>query len=57
LSQERRALRCAVRELAALREVSTLTLSFELGRGQFATSVLREICELRGVDEFEGDPG
>lgn len=57
LSQERRALRCAVRDLAALREVSTLTLSFELGRGQFATSVLREICELRGVDEVEGDPG
>jgi tRNA pseudouridine13 synthase len=47
LSQERRALRCAVRELAAERDVSTLTLSFSLGRGQFATSVLREICEFR----------
>jgi tRNA pseudouridine13 synthase len=55
LSQERRALRCAVRELAAERDVSTLTLSFSLGRGQFATSVLREICELQGAAELEAD--
>jgi tRNA pseudouridine13 synthase len=45
LVQERRALRCAVRDLAAERDASTLTLSFSLGRGQFATAVLREICE------------
>jgi tRNA pseudouridine13 synthase len=45
LTQERRALRCAVRDLSAEREASTLTLSFSLGRGQFATAVLREICE------------
>ena len=32
LSQERRALRCAVRELTAERDVNTLTLSFSLGR-------------------------
>ena len=55
LSQERRALRCAVRELAAERDVSTLTLSFSLGRGQFATSVLREICELQGAAELDAD--
>jgi tRNA pseudouridine13 synthase len=45
LAQERRALRCAIRDLSAEREASTLTLSFSLGRGQFATAVLREICE------------
>jgi tRNA pseudouridine13 synthase len=45
MSQERRALRCAIRDLSAEREASTLTLSFSLGRGQFATAVLREICE------------
>jgi tRNA pseudouridine13 synthase len=45
LSQERRALRCAIRDLSALREASTLTLSFALSRGQFATAVVREICE------------
>jgi len=56
LSQERRALRCAVRELAAERDVSTLTLSFSLGRGQFATSVLREICEFQGAAELDADP-
>jgi len=55
LSQERRALRCAVRELAAERDVSTLTLSFSLGRGQFATSVLREICEFQGAAELDAD--
>jgi tRNA pseudouridine13 synthase len=48
LSQERRALRCAVRELTALRDAGTVTLSFSLGRGQFATAVLREICEIEG---------
>ena len=45
LSQERRALRCAIRDLSAERDASTVTLSFSLGRGQFATAVLREICE------------
>jgi tRNA pseudouridine13 synthase len=53
LSQERRALRCAVRELAAEREVNTLTLSFSLGRGQFATAVLREFCEFGDVPELD----
>ena len=45
LEQERRALRCAVRDLAVEADAGTLTLSFTLGRGQFATAVLREICD------------
>jgi tRNA pseudouridine13 synthase len=53
MSQERRALRCAIRELTALRDASTLTLSFSLGRGQFATAVLREICEFEAVPELD----
>ena len=55
LTQERRALRCAIRELSALRDASTLTLSFALGRGQFATAVLREICEFEGAPELDVD--
>ncbi len=52
LSQERRALRCAIRALSAEHDAGTLTLSFSLGRGQFATAVLREICELEGVPDL-----
>jgi tRNA pseudouridine13 synthase len=55
LAQERRALRCAIRDLTAERDASTLTLSFSLGRGQFATAVLREICEFAGVPELDAD--
>jgi tRNA pseudouridine13 synthase len=55
LSQERRALRCAIRELTAERDAGTLTLSFSLSRGQFATAVLREICEFEGVPELDAD--
>jgi tRNA pseudouridine13 synthase len=55
LSQERRALRCAIRELSSERDGGTLTLSFALGRGQFATAVLREICEFEGVPELDAD--
>lgn len=55
LTQERRALRCAVRDLAAQHDMSTLTLSFSLGRGQFATAVLREICEFGDVPELDAD--
>jgi tRNA pseudouridine13 synthase len=57
LTQERRALRCAIRGLAAERDASTVTLSFSLGRGQFATAVLREICEFAGVPELDADEG
>jgi tRNA pseudouridine13 synthase len=54
MTQERRALRCAIRELSAEREAGTLTLGFLLGRGQFATAVIRELCEI-GAAELEAD--
>jgi tRNA pseudouridine13 synthase len=47
MAQERRALRCAIRDLSFERDASTLTLSFSLGRGQYATAVLRELCEFK----------
>jgi tRNA pseudouridine13 synthase len=50
LAQERRALRCAVRELAWSWDEDALDLSFSLARGQFATAVLRELCNLREGD-------
>ncbi len=53
LEQERRSLRCAVRDLAVEFEAGSLTLSFSLGRGQFATAVLREICEIGAGSEFD----
>jgi tRNA pseudouridine13 synthase len=58
LEQERRALRCAVRDLHAEPDAASLTLSFTLGKGQFATAVLREICELAEpalIDDSEPD--
>ena len=55
LSQERRALRCAIRELSVEHDAGTLTVSFSLGRGQFATAVLREICKFEGVPELDAD--
>jgi tRNA pseudouridine13 synthase len=53
LTQERRALRCAVRDLSVERDASTLTIAFSLGRGQYATAVLREICEFDGAPELD----
>jgi tRNA pseudouridine13 synthase len=55
LEQERRSLRCAVRDLVVEAESGTITLGFTLGRGQFATSVLREICELAPGISLESD--
>lgn len=55
LSQERRALRCAVRELEVEADAGTLTLSFSLNRGQFATAVLREICDFSAEPALESD--
>jgi tRNA pseudouridine13 synthase len=46
LAQERRSLRCPVRELVVEADSGTFTFSFMLGRGQYATAVLREICDL-----------
>lgn len=53
LTQERRSLRSVVRELAVEADAGTITLSFMLARGQFATSVLREICELESTPALE----
>jgi tRNA pseudouridine13 synthase len=55
LAQERRSLRCAVRDLVVEAESGMITLGFTLGRGQFATSVLREICELGPEVSLESD--
>src|SRR5450631_1643971 len=55
LAQERRSLRCAVRDLVVEADSGTITLGFTLGRGQFATSVLREICELGPGLSLESD--
>ncbi|HEX4152829.1 MAG TPA: tRNA pseudouridine(13) synthase TruD [Steroidobacteraceae bacterium] len=55
LEQERRALRCTVRDLMVEAEAATVTLSFGLGRGQFATAVLREIMEFGTDTPLEGD--
>ena len=55
LTQERRALRCAVRDLSVEADAGTLTLSFSLGRGQFATAVLREICEFGDEPLLDSD--
>lgn len=52
LTQERRSLRSVVRELTMESEAGIITLGFELARGQFATCVLREVCEL-GSAEFD----
>lgn len=48
-------LRCAVRELSVEADAQTLTLSFSLGRGQFATAVLREIFDFGAEPPFESD--
>lgn len=44
VAADQRALRLRVQNLEYLFEERTLTLSFTLGRGAFATSVLRELC-------------
>jgi tRNA(Glu) U13 pseudouridine synthase TruD len=56
LTQERRALRCAVRDFEVEFDAAaaTVTVGFVLGRGQFATAVLREICDI-GSASLEAD--
>jgi tRNA pseudouridine13 synthase len=49
LTQERRSLRVAVRDLAWNEKSGTLELSFRLVRGAFATAVLRELADYRDV--------
>ncbi len=50
-------MRCAIRELTVLREADTLTLSFSLGRSQYATAVLREIGDFEAAGELAPDEG
>ena len=45
MSQERRSLRLAVRELAFEPEADAVLVGFHLARGGFATAVLRELIE------------
>jgi tRNA pseudouridine13 synthase len=46
MEQERRSLRLAVRDLSWRREAGAIVLGFRLGRGAYATTVLREIFAL-----------
>ena len=46
MEQERRSLRLAVRDLSWRREAEAVTLEFRLGRGAYATTVLREVFAL-----------
>jgi tRNA pseudouridine13 synthase len=55
LTQERRSLRSVVRDLTVEADAVTITLGFMLARGQFATSVVREICEFGAARELESD--
>ena len=48
IRQERRSLRLAVHELALTEEPEALLMSFRLGRGSFATAVLRELLTAPG---------
>jgi tRNA pseudouridine13 synthase len=53
MSQERRSLRLAVRDLRCEPEADAVLLGFHLSRGGFATAVLRELVEAppdSGVD-------
>jgi len=51
MDQERRALRLAVRDLEWSRDGDVVSISFRLGRGSFATTVLREIVDSdAGID-------
>jgi tRNA pseudouridine13 synthase len=49
MRQERRSLRLAVQELRVEEEPAALVLHFRLGRGSFATAVLRELIDSAGA--------
>jgi len=55
LEQERRARRAVVRDLNVEADGNDVLVTFELGRGQFATSVLREMCEFGETAELDAD--
>ena len=49
LEHQRRATRCLPNDLQSALNTERLTLDFELGKGQFATSVLRELLRANGL--------
>ena len=53
LRQERRPLRCVPRDLSVDAEADRVTVQFTLGRGQFATAVLRELCAFKTLPELD----
>jgi tRNA pseudouridine13 synthase len=56
LTQERRPLRAAVRDIAFDQQADVASIEFSLGRGQFATAVLRELCEIEAnAEPLESD--
>ncbi len=55
LDQERRPLRCAVRDLAVSFEPEALCLEFRLGRGQFATAVLAELADCGLPEDLDAE--
>jgi len=55
MQQERRSLRARVQELSCLPEPQAVVLRFALGRGCFATAVLRELIETAD-DRADGQP-
>ncbi|GAC1456048.1 MAG: tRNA pseudouridine(13) synthase TruD [Steroidobacteraceae bacterium] len=55
MTQERRSLRLAVRELEAVTEPDACVLRFRLARGSFATVVLRELIADIPVTDAAGD--
>lgn len=55
LDASRRALRVAVRDLRGSLEGDRLTLAFALTSGSFATTVLREILDVSGVEQGDAD--
>jgi tRNA pseudouridine13 synthase len=57
MRQERRALRMAVKDVSYELAGRDLTVRFRLGKGSFATTVLREIIETEPGEEGEGGEG
>jgi len=55
VAPDRRALRVAVRTLRWAFDGDTLELAFQLGKGSYATTVLREVLELEGPGQFVRD--
>jgi tRNA pseudouridine13 synthase len=55
MHQERRSLRMPVRDLSIQQDDGDWIVRFRLGKGSFATTVLRELVDLAPSDEGEGE--